>query len=71
MKPISLFSLVVMKCINNHNTPPDFKHIMSVTESKEYIKHLVTVSKKKWKCNICDLIIDLGSKCNHLMSIVH
>ena len=44
MEPIRLFSLAAMKCVSDRNTHPDFKHIMRVTESEKYIKHLVTIS---------------------------
>ena len=27
--------------------------------------------KKKWKCDICDLVIDIGSKSNHLRRNAH
>ena len=46
MEPISLFSLAAIKCINDRNTHSNFKHIMSITESKEYIKHLVAFRKR-------------------------
>ena len=47
MEPICLFSLEVMKCVNDRNTHPDFKHVMRFM-SEKYIKHLVAVSKKRW-----------------------
>ena len=46
MELISLFSVAAIKCINDRNTHPNFKHIMRVNKSIDYSKHLVTISKR-------------------------
>ena len=42
----------------------------SCKHTTEEEKQRKAYQKKKWKCDICDLIIYIGSKCAHLRTVI-
>ena len=48
-----------------------YKHTMEEEKLASTRKQRRTYETKKWKCDICDLLIDIGSKCAHLRTNAH